>query len=106
MRLPPATTTPTRATTRPRAWPRLSRPQPAIPRTFAPGTGITSAWNTADDAIAALSGTSMASPHVAGVAALYLQSHPAASANEVAAAVLGSATPDKIADAAGSPNRL
>ena len=45
---------------------------------FAPGSSITSAWNTSDIATNTISGTSMATPHVAGVAALYLAGDPSA----------------------------
>ena len=74
---------------------------------FAPGTAITSAWNTSDLATNTISGTSMAAPHVAGVAALYLQDHPGASPAEVAAAITSSATPNVLANVGpGSPNLL
>lgn len=72
---------------------------------FAPGVGITS--TTMRDSTATWSGTSMASPHVAGVAALYLQTNPTASAEAVAAAITGSATTGVVKDAgAGSPDLL
>jgi subtilisin family serine protease len=44
---------------------------------YAPGSGITSAWSTSDTATNTISGTSMASPHVAGAAARVLQANPA-----------------------------
>ena len=74
---------------------------------YAPGSAILSSWITSDTAHYTLGGTSMASPHVAGAAALYLQNRPTASPDEVSRAILDGATKD-ILDAlgAGSPNRL
>jgi subtilisin family serine protease len=50
---------------------------------FAPGVGVTSAWNTDDTATLTMSGTSMSAPLVAGVVALYLQGKPFALPAEV-----------------------
>lgn len=63
---------------------------------FAPGVSIQSAWYASDTASASLGGTSMAAPHVAGAAALYLGLHPSAAPQDVSAALLADATPDKI----------
>jgi len=76
---------------------------------FAPGGGIKSAWNTSATASNILSGTSMAAPHVAGVAALALAANPSASPANVATLVTSHATANRlIADSirAGSPNLL
>lgn len=74
---------------------------------FAPGSSITSDWYTSDTATAVLSGTSMASPHVAGVAALYLSKHPSASTTRVRDKIVQNATKNKVTNpGTGSPNKL
>ncbi|MFD0200338.1 MULTISPECIES: S8 family peptidase [Saccharothrix] len=74
---------------------------------YAPGVGITSAWSTGDTATNTISGTSMAAPHVAGVAALHLSANPGATPAQVDAAITNSATPNVIQNpGTGSPNRL
>ena len=74
---------------------------------FAPGSSITSAWRTSDTATNTISGTSMATPHVAGVAALFLETNPSASPATVTGAIINSSTPNKVTGAGtGSPNRL
>jgi subtilisin family serine protease len=74
---------------------------------FAPGVDIRSAWITSDDASRSLSGTSMASPHAAGVAALYLDENPGASPAEVEAGLLAAATEGRLSGLGRrSPNLL
>lgn len=74
---------------------------------FAPGTSITSAWNSSATATNTISGTSMATPHVAGVAALYLEKYPSASPTTVRNAIVGAAVANKVINAGtGSPNLL
>jgi subtilisin family serine protease len=73
---------------------------------FAPGVGITSAWNTSDTATNTISGTSMATPHVTGVAALYLQTHPGATPQEVGLALAAKATKGKVTNARSVRNHL
>jgi hypothetical protein len=58
----------------------------------APGVNITSAWMGSNTATNTISGTSMATPHVVGAAALYLQSNPSATPAQVAAALTSNAT--------------
>jgi subtilisin family serine protease len=74
---------------------------------FAPGSGVTSAWYQSDTQTNTISGTSMAAPHVAGVAALYLQRTPAATPQQVRDALASGATVGVVSRAgSGSPNRL
>jgi subtilisin family serine protease len=63
---------------------------------FAPGQDITSAWIGSDTATRTINGTSMASPHTAGVAALYLEGHPSASPADVQRALRSAATSKRI----------
>jgi subtilisin family serine protease len=74
---------------------------------FAPGVSITSDWNTSTTATNTISGTSMASPHVAGAAALYLSANPSSSAAQVRSALVGKATSGVVKNPGpGSPNKL
>jgi hypothetical protein len=74
---------------------------------FGPGSNITSAWYTNSSATNTISGTSMASPHVAGAAALYLQRYPASTPQQVRDALVSNGTPDVVTSpGTGSPNVL
>ena len=74
---------------------------------FAPGVAITSAGHSSNTATRVLSGTSMATPHVAGVAVLHLELQPDWHPLAVRNAIVAAATPNVVAQAgAGSPNRL
>ena len=74
---------------------------------YAPGSSITSTWSTSNSATNTISGTSMASPHVAGVAALYLDANPGATPAQVQTAIENAAGVGKVSDPkAGSPNLL
>lgn len=74
---------------------------------YAPGVGIPSAWHTSRTATASLSGTSMAAPHVAGAAALYLQGTPTATPAATWGSLSNAATTGVIAGlGTGSPNAL
>ncbi|MFF2775822.1 S8 family peptidase [Streptomyces sp. NPDC058052] len=74
---------------------------------FAPGSSIKSAWNTNDTATNTISGTSMATPHVAGAAAVYLADNPTATPAQVSTALTTAATPNVVTSpGTGSPNKL
>jgi subtilisin family serine protease len=74
---------------------------------FAPGVAITSASNKGDNAKATFSGTSMASPHAAGTAALYLADHPKATPAQVSKALVAQAASGKVSGRGlASPNKL
>ncbi len=74
---------------------------------FAPGSSIKSAWYTTNTATNTISGTSMASPHVAGAAALVLAANPSFTPAQVRDNLVNTATPNKVTSpGTGSPNRL
>ncbi|MET9624002.1 MULTISPECIES: S8 family serine peptidase [unclassified Streptomyces] len=74
---------------------------------YAPGSDITSDWNDSDTGTKTISGTSMATPHVVGAAAVYLAAHPDATPDQVAQALVAGATADKISNPSqGTANKL
>lgn len=74
---------------------------------FGPGSSITSAWHTGTTATNTISGTSMASPHVAGAAALHLANNPSDTPAQVTTALINASTPNVVTNpGSGSPNRL
>lgn len=74
---------------------------------FAPGSNIYSAWSSDDYSMGSANGTSMATPHVAGAAALFLQTNPGASPAEVVSAIKGNTTSGALSGLIGySPNSL
>ncbi len=73
---------------------------------FAPGVSITSAWYTSNTATRTISGTSMATPHTAGVAALYLQGNPSASPASVRAALFNLTTKGVVTSSSTTNNHL
>ena len=74
---------------------------------FAPGSSITSAWYNSNTATNTISGTSMASPHVAGAAALVLSRNTGYTPAQVRDSLVNDATTGVVTSAGtGSPNRL
>ncbi|MBW8186337.1 S8 family peptidase [Shewanella nanhaiensis] len=74
---------------------------------YAPGSSIKSAWYNSNSATNTISGTSMASPHVAGVAALYLDESPSSTPTQIESLLSSRSSSGKVSDArSGSPNKL
>ncbi|MFY1597383.1 S8 family peptidase [Micromonospora sp. WMMD737] len=74
---------------------------------FAPGSSITSAWHTGDTATNTISGTSMATPHVVGAAALVASANPAWTPQQVRDYLVNNATSNVVTNpGTGSPNKL
>jgi subtilisin family serine protease len=73
---------------------------------FAPGVSITSAWHTSDTATSTISGTSMATPHTAGVAAQYLQGNPGASPATVRSVLFSDTTKGIVTSSSTTNNHL
>lgn len=73
---------------------------------FAPGSQINSSWIGSNTATKVLNGTSMATPHVAGVVAEMLQSTPTATPQTISTNLLNQASSNVVKNPSGSPNRL
>jgi len=74
---------------------------------YAPGVDIESDSYVDDDLVVSMSGTSMAAPHVAGTAALYLQAHPTATPAQVQAALIAASSANKVANVSAKwPRRM
>ncbi|MEU4639143.1 S8 family peptidase [Micromonospora sp. NPDC023814] len=74
---------------------------------FAPGSSITSAWHTSNTATNTISGTSMATPHVVGAAALVLAANPSFTPQQVRDKLVADATSNVVTSpGTGSPNKL
>lgn len=73
---------------------------------FAPGSNITSAWNTSDTAEKIISGTSMATPHVVGLALYAMSVDGVGGVKDVTDHLISVSTMDKVQDPRGTPNRI
>ena len=73
---------------------------------FAPGVDITSAWFSSNSATNTISGTSMATPHTVGVAALYLETHQTASPATVRDALYNATTKGVVTSSSTTNNHL
>jgi len=73
---------------------------------FAPGVSITSTWSNGPSSINTISGTSMAAPHIAGIAAKLITEHPGYDADKIKDELLAIASEGKLSGVRDSPNLL